>query len=212
MEGFARWMTDGGIWMYFILAVGILSLGVAAERFFFLFFRYNINAGAFMGQVNKLVLANSVDKAIKLCNAAPTAALARVIKAGLAKAGRPGDEIQNAIEEATLEVSPIVQKRTQSLQALANIATLLGLLGTIDGMIDAFAATSDEKIPQADRPKELSKAISKAMLTTAFGLIIAIPTMGFHVFLTGVTKRILDEIDLYSLKLKNMLTSRGGPS
>jgi biopolymer transport protein ExbB len=212
MEGFAKWMSDGGIWMYVILGVSIIALGIIIERFIFLFFRYNINAGAFMAQVQKLVVANSYDKAIKLCNAAPSAALARVLKAGLLRANKPQDEIREAIEEATLEVVPHIQKRTQSLNALANIATLIGLLGTIDGMIDAFAAISSDSVPAAERQTALGNAISKAMLTTAFGLIVAIPVMGFHVFLSGVTKKIIDEIDLYGTKLQNLLTARGGTS
>jgi biopolymer transport protein ExbB len=210
MEGFAKWMSDGGIWMYIILGVSIISLGIVIERFIFLFFRYNINAGAFMAQIQKLVVANSYDKAIKLCNAAPSAALARVLKAGLLRANKGQDEIREAIEEATLEVVPHIQKRTQSLNALANISTLIGLLGTIDGMIDAFAAISSDSVPAAERQTALGNAISKAMLTTAFGLIVAIPTMAFHVFLTGVTKKIIDEIDLYGTKLQNLLTARTG--
>lgn len=212
MEGFAKWMSDGGIWMYIILGVSIIALGIVIERFIFLFFRYNINAGAFMAQVQKLVVANSYDKAIKLCNAAPSAALAKVLKAGLLRANKGSDEIKEAIEEATLEVVPHIQKRTQSLQALANISTLIGLLGTIDGMIDAFAAISSDSVPAAERQTALGNAISKAMLTTAFGLIVAIPTMGFHVFLSGVTKKIIDEIDLYGTKLQNLLSARAGGS
>jgi len=210
MEGFAKWMSDGGVWMYIILGVSIIALGIIIERFIFLFFRYNINAQAFMAQVQKLVVANSYDKAIKLCNAAPSAALARVLKAGLLRANKGQDEISEAFEEATLEVVPLIQKRTQSLQALANISTLIGLLGTIDGMIDAFAAISSDEVPAAERQTALGNAISKAMLTTAFGLIVAIPTMAFHVFLSGVTKKIIDEIDLYSTKLQNLLTARTG--
>lgn len=210
MEGFAKWMSDGGIWMYIILGVSIICLGIVIERFIFLFFRYNINASAFMAQVQKLVVANSYDKAIKLCNAAPSAALANVLKAGLLRANKNSEEIKEAIEEATLEVVPNIQKRTQSLQALANIATLIGLLGTIDGMIDAFAAISSDAIPAAERQTALGNAISKAMLTTAFGLIVAIPTMAFHIFLSGVTKKIIDEIDLYGTKLQNLLSARAG--
>ena len=138
MDGIARAMSEGGIWMYAILSVSIVGLGIMIERFIMLFFKYNINASAFMAQIQKLVMADSIDKAIKLCNAAPSAALARVIKAGLTRANKGGTEIQNAVEEATLEVIPFIQRRTNSLAAIANIATLLGLLGTIIGMIGAF--------------------------------------------------------------------------
>lgn len=206
MDEIAKAMSEGGIWMYVILATSIVGVGIIIERFIFLFFKYNINASAFMSTIQKLVMANKIDQAIKLCNAAPTAALARVVKAGLTRAYKSESEIQNAVEEATLEVVPLIQKRTNSLQAIANIATLLGLLGTIIGMIGAF---NDLAVVSADKRQEaLGRNISLAMNTTAFGLIVAIPCMAAHVFLTNVTKKIIDEIDQYSVKLENLLISR----
>ncbi|NUN14742.1 MAG: MotA/TolQ/ExbB proton channel family protein [Myxococcales bacterium] len=206
MDEIAKAMSEGGIWMYVILATSIVGVGIIIERFIFLFFKYNINASAFMSTIQKLVMANKIDQAIKLCNAAPTAALARVVKAGLTRANKSESEIQNAVEEATLEVVPLIQKRTNSLQAIANIATLLGLLGTIIGMIGAF---NDLAVVSADKRQEaLGRNISLAMNTTAFGLIVAIPCMAAHVFLTNVTKKIIDEIDQYSVKLENLLISR----
>ncbi len=212
MDQVAKAFSEGGIWMYIILATSIIGLGIIIERFIFLFFKYNINATAFMAQIQKLVMAGKIDHAIKLCNAAPTAALARVIKAGLTKANKGEIEIQNAVEEATLEVIPYIQKRTSTLQAIANIATMMGLLGTIIGMIGAF---NDLATVSADKRQEaLGLNISLAMNTTAFGLIVAIPCIAAHVFLSNVTKKIIDEIDQYSVKLENLLISRvsGGGS
>lgn len=206
MEDLAQAISTGGFWMFIILAVSVVGVGVIIERFIFLFFKYNINANAFMAQIQKLVMANSIDKAIKLCNAAPSAALARVIKAGLTRANKGTQEIQNAVEEASLEVIPYIQKRTNSLLAIANIATLMGLLGTIIGMIGAFSAMAN--VAPDKRQAELGKNISLAMNTTAFGLIVAIPCMIAHLILSGVTKKIIDEIDLYSVKLENLLISR----
>ncbi len=207
MGAIAEAFRTGGMWMYIILAVSIFAIGIVIERFIFLFFKYSINAEAFMAQVQKLVMANNIDRAIKLCNAAPSAALPKVIKAGLTRANKGEVEIQNAIEEATLEVVPKVQKRTASLAALANIATLLGLLGTIIGLIEAFEAL--EKATPENRQRLLAKGIALAMNTTAFGLIVAIPTLVAHLILSGTTKKILDEIDMYSVKLENLLISRG---
>jgi biopolymer transport protein ExbB len=206
MDYIAKAFSDGGIWMYAILIVSIIALGVIVERFVFLFFKYNINAKAFMAQVQKLVLSNNIDRAIKLCNTAPSAALSRVIKAGLTRANKSESEIQNSIEEATLEVLPQIEKRTSSLQALGNIATLLGLLGTIVGMILAFESLAT--VSADKRQEALGKNIAIAMNTTAFGLIVAIPTMGAHIVLSNVTKKIVDEIDQYSVKLENLLISR----
>jgi len=210
----AKFYSDGGFWMHPILAMSVVGLGVIIERFIFLYFKYNINAAAFMGQIQKLVMANNIDRAIKLCNAAPAAALPRVIKAGLTRANKGPEEIQNAVEEATLEIVPIVTKRTTLLQQLANIATLLGLLGTILGLITAFDALQSADIPPDKRQQLLARGISIAMNTTAFGLMVAIPCLMAQVFLAGVTKKIIDEIDQYSVKLENLLISRlhGGAS
>ena len=200
-------LEQGGFWMYMILATSIVAIGIIIERFIFLFFKYNINASAFMTQIQKLVMANNIDRAIKLCNAAPSAALARVVKAGLTRANKGEIQIQNAIEEATLEVLPGIQKRTGALQAVANIATLMGLLGTIVGMIKAFqtlATVSADK-----RQEQLGANISLAMNTTAFGLIVAIPCIAFYIVLSGMTKKIIDEIDQHSVKLENLLIARG---
>lgn len=207
MSAIAAAFRDGGIWMYIILAVSIISIGITIERFIYLFFKYSVNAEPFMAQIQKLVMANNIDRAIKLCNAQPSAALPRVIKAGLTRANKGEVEIQNAIEEATLEVVPMVQKRTPVLQPLANIATLLGLLGTIIGLIGAFEAL--ETATAENRQKLLAKGIALAMNTTAFGLIVAIPTLVFHMVLSAMTKKILDEIDMHSVKLENLLVSRG---
>ncbi len=206
MDAIAKAFSEGGFWMYIILATSIVGLGIIIERFIFLFFRYNIKGPEFFAQIQRLVARDKIDRAIKICDAARSAALARVIKAGLMHANTSPIEIQNAVEEATLEVIPQVQKRTGALQAIANIATLMGLLGTIIGMIGAFhslATVSADK-----RQEALGRNIALAMNTTAFGLIVAIPCMAAHIFLSGVTKKIIDEIDLYSVKLENLLIAR----
>ncbi len=208
MGAIAKFYSEGGFWMHPILAMSVIGLGVMLERFIFLYFKYNINAAAFMAQIQKLVMANNIDRAIKLCNAAPSAALPRVMKAGLTRANKGPEEIQNAVEEATLEILPIITKRTTLLQQLANIATLLGLLGTILGLIQAFEALQNADIPPDQRQSLLARGIAIAMNTTAFGLMIAIPCLCAQIFLTGVTKKILDEIDQYSVKLENLLISR----
>ncbi|TXD35366.1 MotA/TolQ/ExbB proton channel family protein [Lujinxingia vulgaris] len=207
MAAIAEAFRDGGIWMYSILLVSVVALGVTLERFFFLFFKYNMNAQAFMAQIQKLVMADNVDRAIKLCNAAPSRVVPHVIKAGLTRANKGEVEIQNAMEEATLEIVPKVQKRTQALLTIANVATLMGLLGTIVGLIEAFEAL--ETATPENRQRMLSRGIAMAMNTTAFGLIVAIPTMVAHLLLSGVTKKILDDVDMYSVKLENLLVTRG---
>jgi biopolymer transport protein ExbB/TolQ len=203
----AKFYTDGGLFMHPIAFVSVFGIAIAIERFIFLFFKYNINANQFMAQIQKLVMANNIDRAIKLCNAAPSAALPKVIKAGLTRANKGEIEIANAVEEATLEVIPNITKRTPTLQQVANIATLLGLLGTIIGLIKAFEAVATA--PPDMKTQMLTASISIAMNTTAFGLLVAIPTLAAYIFLNNVSKKIIDEIDQYSVKLQNLLVSRG---
>jgi len=206
MQGLAKAFTEGGIWMYVIIIPLVFSIGIMIERFIFLFFKYNINGTAFMQQIIKLVMANNIDRAIKLCNAAPSASLPKVIKAGLMKANKGELDIANALEEAALEEVPKVQKRTIMLTQLGSISTLLGLLGTITGLIQAFAAL--EQAQPEQKAALLARGIAVAMNTTAFGLIIAIPDLAAFLFYASVTKKICDEIELYSLKLENLLVAR----
>lgn len=203
---FAQFYQEGGAWMHPIAICAVLGAGVMIERFIFLFFRFNINGAQFFNQVQKLVMANNIDRAIKLCNAADKAALARVMKAGLTRANKSEADIASAIEESMLEVGPAITKRLSMIAAVANIATLLGLLGTIFGMIDAFNAVAVAAADQ--RSQALAKGISIAINTTGFGLMVAIPLLSAQVFIQGLAKKITDEVDLYAVKLENLLAAR----
>ena len=205
-QSFAEFYQDGGMWMHFIALSAVMGAGVTIERFIFLFFRFNIKGAQFFNQIQKLVMANNIDRAIKLCNAADKAALARVIKAGLTRANKSEAEISAAIEEAMLEVGPATSKRLAMIPALANIATLLGLIGTIDGMIQAFRAVATVSADQ--RSAALAKGIGIAINTTGFGLMVAIPLLAVHMFIAGLAKKVADECDLYASKLENLLASR----
>ncbi len=192
------------------MMVNVLSLSVAVavilDRVIKLLFTYNLNAPPFMEQITKLVLTGNVDRAVKLCSAAPDAALARVVRAGLTRANRGELEVAKAIEEAIMEVTPSIQKRISSLWSLANIATLLGLIGTIVGLISAFkslGAVSADK-----RSEVLSKGISEAMNNTAFGLSIAVTCIVAHLLLTSRAKSMIEEVELNSLKLENLLARK----
>jgi biopolymer transport protein ExbB len=207
MASISEFFRAGGPFLYVNLLMLAWGLAIIIERIIFIFFRYNVNADAFMAQVQKLVMANNIERAIKLCNAAPSAALPKVVKAGLTRANRGEVEIQNAVEEATLEIVPILQKRTPNLAQIANLATLIGLLGTITGLIRAFSSLS--AVSPELKAQVLSRGISEAMYNTALGLSIAVICMLGHLFLTNMTKKIVDEIDQYSVKLENLLISRG---
>ena len=206
MGTIAEFYIKGGVFMHPIALCSVVGMGLLIERFVFLFFKYNINGKAFMAQIQKLVMANNIDRAIKLCNAAPAAALPRVIKAGLARANKGHEAIASAIEEASLEIIPKVQKRTNNLTAVANVATMLGLLGTIFGLIYAFQAL--EKASPDEKAKKLAEYISVALNTTAFGLVVAIPALTAHAVLSSITQKIINEIEEHSLRLEHMLVNR----
>jgi biopolymer transport protein ExbB/TolQ len=159
-----------------------------------------------MHEVQRLVLANDLDGAIRVCNGAAAAALPRVLKAGLQRASRGEQQIQNAIDAASLEVIPKLERRLGYLALIANVATLLGLLGTIGGLIKAFAAISTAD--PAQRQAILGRGISEAMYATAFGLVTAILAMVAHSILSTRAQKIMDEIDEFGVKLMDLLSAR----
>lgn len=196
----------GGPAMWPILICAVFALAISFERLYYILFRASINGTAFMAQVQKLIMANNIDRAIKLCNAEPNAALPRVLKAGLTRANRGDIEIQNAVDEAVLEVFPQLQKRTPYLPMLANVATLTGLLGTIQGLIMAFDAVAHASAET--KQTLLASGISVAMFTTASGLVVAIPTLVLHSIVQNRTTKIMDDIDQFALKTVNLLGAR----
>lgn len=196
----------GGYAMVLIAVTLAISVAFALERFIRLFLQYNVDGASFMFEVQKYILANDVDGAIRLCNGAGRAALPKVIKAGLQRASREDQQIQNAVDAASLEAIPKLERRLPYLALIANIATLLGLLGTITGLIKSFAAIA--VADPAQRQTILSAGISEAMNATAFGLVTAIFTMVMHSVLSSKAQKILEEIDEFGVKLLDLLSAR----
>lgn len=184
----------------------ILGVAVIVDRVIAVFFKFNLNGSRFMAQIEKLVVSDNIDKAVKLCNAAPKAALARVLRAGLTRANRGVLEIGNAIEEETLAVTPQIMRRVPALWSIANIAVLIGLAGTVKGLIEAFQAVGLAAPEQ--KSALLTKGISEAMNNTLFGLIIAITCIVGHLIIGAQARHLIEEIELHSLKLENMLARR----
>src|SRR5687768_12049582 len=158
---------------FFILNTFFLAvvIGVVVERAIYFLGRGHLNAKAFLEQLRKLLSANNVDRAKKLCDAT-TAPVARVAKAGLNRLHRGEAAVAQAMEETMTDTMPEVKTRIGALWSLANITTLVGLLGTITGLITTFAAIS--KADPATAKTELSRGIAEAMYNTAFGLSIAL--------------------------------------
>lgn len=197
---------QGGLFMYVNLFWLACALAVIIERIITLMFRYNLNAAPFMEQITKLVLTGNVDRAVKLCGAAPNAPLAKVIRAGLTRANRGEIEVAKALEESVLENTPHVSTRIPWLWSLANIATLVGLIGTIVGLIVTFRSLGN--VPADQKQAMLSAGISEAMNNTAFGLAIAVTCIIAHLFLTAYAKAMIEIVELNALKLENLLSRR----
>ncbi len=206
IQGLVAAFQGGGSFMIAIAVTFALSLAFAMERFVRLFLQYNVDGPSFMFEIQKYILANDVDGAIRLCNGAGRAALPKVIKAGLQRASRDETQIQNAIDAASLEMIPRLERRLPYLALIANIATLIGLLGTISGLIKSFGAIA--LADPAQRQALLANGISEAMNCTAFGLITAIFTMIVHSILTSKANKVLEEIDEFGVKLLDLLSAR----
>lgn len=203
---FVTALQHGGFTTALIALAMAISIAFIIERTIRLFLQMNINGRSFMAEIQTYLLNNDLDGAIRVCNGARTAALPRVIKAGLMRASRSEEQIQNALDAASLEVIPQLERNLPYLALIANVATLLGLLGTISGLIRSFAAIANAD--PAQRQALLSAGISEAMFATAFGLVVAIATMIFHSVLSSKASRIVSEIDEHSVKLLDLLLAR----
>lgn len=187
----------------FFLAIVV---GIIVERAIYFLGRGHLNAKAFLEQLRKLLSANNVDRAKKLCDAT-TAPVARVAKAGLNRLHRGEAAVAQAMEETMTDTLPEVKTRIGALWSLANITTLIGLLGTITGLIKTFAAIGDAN--PAERQKQLSDGISEAMYNTAVGLFIALICMIGHLILSSASKKVVSDLEAFSLRFENLLAEGG---
>jgi len=205
---------QGGFFMYTILIASVFGLAIILERFYKVGFQFRIRSRAFMAKIFHHVKSREIDQAIKLCSRSK-APLPIIVKAGLERYNQQArientghslvnvSEIQDAVDEATMEQLPRISRRTEYLNMIANISTLMGLLGTIQGLIQAFTAVSH--VDAAQKATMLAGGISMALNTTAFGLMVAIPCMVSYSILNSMSDQILDDIDQFSLKLVNSL-------
>ena len=198
--------SRSGIWMFLILMVSVYIVTIVVERAYALWFRFKIDASQILSRIISFVDSNNYSRAIEVCNSRQNHPMCMVLKSGLLKANRSDVEIRRAIEQATMKVAPQIQKRTPYLATLANVATLLGLLGTIVGLIMAFEGV--EMASAAKKQEVLARGISLAMNTTAFGLIVAIPTTIAHAVLSARQNSLLDTIEDSAMTLFNHLSAK----
>src|SRR5215468_6134578 len=188
--------------------VSAAVITIIVERAAFQLGRYRVNSRELFAQIKKLVAAGNIDRAIKLCDASDYPIL-QLVKAGLTHANKGPDEIDAALSEKLSELKPQVEKRVGVLWSLANIATLIGLIGTVSGLIRTFASIAAQGLSQADKQRMLSNGIAEAMYNTAFGLSIAVVCMIAHVFLNTRGKNIQHDLESTTERVFNLLTVSG---
>ncbi|MGD8891392.1 MAG: MotA/TolQ/ExbB proton channel family protein [Desulfobacterales bacterium] len=195
----------GGLFMYPILLVFAVGMAIAIERWIQLNRVRNANQKVW-NQLHPVLAKGEFDKARNMANKNKSN-MAQMLGMGLARQGavRRRDDIEIAMEESMMEIIPQLEKRTPYVALLSNIATLLGLLGTIMGLIEAFTAVANAN--PAEKADLLSASISVAMNTTAFGLMSAIPLLLIHAKLTSTTGQIVDSLEMASVKTLNTISN-----
>jgi biopolymer transport protein ExbB len=206
MESIVRFFQEGGAFMYPIAIIMAVGLAIAIERLLYLGRERSSNRKTFE-EILPMLESRDMRAALNYANEANTK-LGNIFSAAIARI--PGsqrrEEIEYALEEGLMEALPQLEKRTQYVGTMANIATLMGLLGTIMGLIAAFTAVANAA--PAEKAALLSQSISVAMNTTAFGLIAAIPLLLLHTYLQTKTNEIIDSLEMAGVKFLNIITER----
>ena len=201
-----RFFQDGGPFMYPIAIVAALGIAVAIERYLYLS-RTESGNRRMWNEVSPF-LSKGDYRGAQTATSGSSSAIGQILSYGLARIqnARRRDDVEKAMEESLMEVVPRLEKRTHYLASFANIATLLGLLGTIIGLIQAFQAVANAN--PAEKADLLSASISVAMNTTAFGLMVAIPLLLLHSLLQAKTTEIVDSLEMASVKFLNTVVER----
>lgn len=200
----------GGVFMYPILLVFAVGVAIAGERFVTLAIITNKNKRVW-DKVQPLLADGHFDEAREMTSN-DESTISQVLNMGLSLQGavRRREDIEIAMEESMMEIVPRLEKRTPYVGLASSIATLLGLLGTIMGLIQAFTAVANAN--PAEKADLLSASISVAMNTTAFGLMVAIPLLITHAILTSKTGDIVDSLEMATVKALNVFSRRARPA
>jgi biopolymer transport protein ExbB len=195
----------GGLFMYPILFVFVAGMAITVERWVQLNRIRGMNRKMW-NMLHPILAKGEFDKARAIINK-DKSIISQMLGMGLARMGvvRRREDIEIAMEESMMEIIPQLERRTPYVALLSNIATLLGLLGTIMGLIEAFTAVANAN--PAEKADLLSASISVAMNTTAFGLMSAIPLLLFHAKLTSTTGQIVDSLEMASVKALNSISN-----
>jgi len=193
------------------VVVSVVVITIVIERITFQMTQYRVNSKEFFAQIQKLVVNGNIDRAIKLCDASNYPIL-QLVKSGLTHANKGADDIDAALSEKLAELKPRVEARVPALWSLANIATLIGLVGTVFGLIRAFSAIGGSTLSQAEKQQLLTAGIAEAMSNTFFGLSMADICMICYVFLHSKAKNIAHDLEATSERVFNLLTISAKPT
>ncbi len=205
MYSIVGFFATGGPFMYPILIVFAVGTAIAIERYVTLSMVTAKNQAAWH-RLQPALVEGDFDTAREMTSS-DTSTVGQLLAMGLARQGavRRREDIEIAMEESMMEIIPQLEKRTAYVALASSIATLLGLLGTIMGLIQAFTAVANAN--PAEKADLLSASISVAMNTTAFGLMVAIPLLITHTVLTAKTGQIVDSLEMASVKALNVITA-----
>lgn len=204
MQKLIEFFMEGSWPMVLILFVAVFAAAIFIERFLVLYFKVGIDKEKFMAHVSRAILAGDLNSAVNYCNES-RGPLNSIVKAGIVAVMNKGsnEEVQTAMDVAALKEIPFVEKRTPWLALLGNVATLIGLLSTIWGLIQAFDAVAS--VDAAQKAVYLAQAIAIAMNGTAFGLMVAIPALLASALLSAKTQNILDDVHELSVSTLNLI-------
>lgn len=208
MEFIRDAFSHGGPVMLVILAFLVTVLSLGLWRAFLLFYVFDTpNPRGMWSEIYKLVTNNQIETAIRLCEKAPKRQiLPRVWKKGLQSASRSSSETRHAVDSVTLERLPLCNRFLNWFGTIANVTTLLGLLGTISGLIISFSAVAS--LTGAAKQTKLAEGISHALYATGFGLGTALVAMVVHGILTFKANKVVEATEEFSAKLVELIEMR----
>jgi len=200
-------IIKGGPLMVLIILSSVIAFAVVIERLWHLR-RAKINTEHFMESISRVLKRNKIMDAIDVCNATP-GPIAHILKAGILKHDRARSEIKEAIEDAGLHEVPRLEKNLGVLATIAHITPLLGLLGTVTGMVRAFQVIEQKATAFVPvNPGDLAGGIWEALVTTVAGLAVAIPTYVAYNFLVSKVDGFVLEMEKSATDLINILGSK----